>query len=363
MRTDRTGILILLGKLAPKLLPIVWKAHDAIVAAIKSLFGIKAAGIVGSVGLYTYLLNWKMAVALVVFIIIHEYGHVWAMRHCGIKVTGVYIIPGFGGVALADDKTFGSARNEAYIAIMGPVVSFVLFVVPAALYFLYSKDPQWAAIAAVMAFVNVINLLPINPLDGGRILKALAYSHRHAASLAATVGVSLVTSILGAVSGFGLLIYMAIAGLFEVTEQFGIRAKIKLFLLSLARVGGAVFIGFLAKWLMAWDGTWVWKSWISFLAVAVVVLISGDALSSTKAAQRSVFMYPFQILLELVGGFVQMAKLRMSDVQPIEGYAVMSTWWKATHAAIYFFVAFVHIYVIFRLVTVPGVELVKELLE
>lgn len=363
MRTDRTGFLFLLGKLGPKFVPLVWKAHDAIVTAIKSLFGIKAAGVVGSVGLYTYLLNWRMAVALVVFILIHEYGHVWAMRHCGIKVQGVYLIPGFGGIAMADDKTFGSARNEAYIAIMGPVVSFVIFVVPAALYFLYSKDPQWAAIAAVMAFVNLINLLPINPLDGGRILKALAYSHRHAASLATTVGVSVVTTILGAISGFGLLTYMAIAGLFEVTEQFGIREKISLFMRTLARVAAAVLIGLIAKWLMEWEGTWVWKTWISFLAVASIAAVGGDAFRSTKRVRKPVFWYPFQIFLDLIAGLVQMARLRMSDVQPIEGYAVMPTKWKVIHAAIYFVVAFVHIYVIFRLVTIPGVEVVKEFLE
>src|SRR3989344_1622854 len=190
MRTSNAGLLVLLAKLGPKLFPVLVKMHDALWGVVKSLFGVKSIGLVGSVGLYTYLFTWPMAVALVVFIGIHEYGHLWAMKRCGIKTKGMFFLPGFGAVAVAEER-FGSARNEAYIAIMGPIFGLVFFVFPIMYLFWYTGNPQWAAVAAIMAFINLINLLPINPLDGGRILKSLAYSEKLAASLWITVIVSL----------------------------------------------------------------------------------------------------------------------------------------------------------------------------
>lgn len=106
-------MIVLAAKLGPKIIPIFIKL-------LKELFGLKTAGIAGSAALYSYLLTWEMGIALVCFIFIHEYGHLWAMQKCGLKTKGIYLIPGFGGVALGAEG-FKSGRNEAYIAIMGPV--------------------------------------------------------------------------------------------------------------------------------------------------------------------------------------------------------------------------------------------------
>ncbi len=130
--SSKIGYLVLLAKLGPKLLPIVAKFGDLLINLLKSSMGLKAVGVAGSVGLYTYLFTWQMAVILVAFIGIHEYGHLWAMKRCGIKTKGMFFIPGFGAVAVADEK-FGSARNEVYIALMGPIFGIVFFCLPLAL--------------------------------------------------------------------------------------------------------------------------------------------------------------------------------------------------------------------------------------
>ena len=90
MSKSNIGLIVLLGKLSPKIFPILVKMHDLLWPMVKSLFGVKAVGLVASVGLYTYLFTWQMAIALVVFICIHEYGHLWAMKRCGINNKGMF---------------------------------------------------------------------------------------------------------------------------------------------------------------------------------------------------------------------------------------------------------------------------------
>ena len=114
------GLLVILIKLGPKLLPVFYKLWEVFFQLAKGIISFKALGGILSVGLYTYLFTWQMGVSLVAFILLHEYGHLWAMKKCGIKTRGIYLIPGFGGVALAEEG-FKSGRNEAFIAIMGPV--------------------------------------------------------------------------------------------------------------------------------------------------------------------------------------------------------------------------------------------------
>ena len=144
MKNSNAGIGVIAVKLGPKLWAIFSKLFDALLPMLKSLVGIKAAGIVGSIGLYSYLFTWQMGVALVVFIGIHEYGHLWAMHRCGIKTKGMFFLPGFGAVAIAEER-FGGARNEAYIAVMGPVFGLLFFVAPMIGVYYATQDPMWMA--------------------------------------------------------------------------------------------------------------------------------------------------------------------------------------------------------------------------
>lgn len=111
---------------------------------------------------------------IVSMIFIHEYGHFYAMKLCKMKTKGIYLIPFFGGAAVADED-FKSRYDEAFIAMMGPWFGLACSVATGSLYYV-AGNPIFAAGGAWMATINLINLLPVNPLDGGRVLKSLTFS-------------------------------------------------------------------------------------------------------------------------------------------------------------------------------------------
>ncbi len=161
------GLLALFFKIIPKFLSIFVK--------FAKFFKIGKFGLaIVSVASYAYLFTWKFAIMIFILLLIHEYGHIWAMKRCGLKTKGIYFIPFLGAAAVSEDS-FKSRRDVAYIAIMGPIFGLVLSVIFAVIY-LVTKDTFFAASAGFMAMVNLFNLLPINPLDGGRIMKSITFS-------------------------------------------------------------------------------------------------------------------------------------------------------------------------------------------
>lgn len=158
------GLIVLFTKVGIKFLGVIVKLAK---------FG-KAGLAVGTAVTYSYLLTWQFALVIMISLFFHESGHIWAMKRCGLKTKGIYFIP-FLGVAAVADEMFKSRRDEVYIAIMGPIWGLALAVVTFVVY-VYTGNAFFGAAAGWMAMVNLFNLLPINPLDGGRIMKSVAFS-------------------------------------------------------------------------------------------------------------------------------------------------------------------------------------------
>ncbi len=120
---------------------------------------------------FSAIFDLSIAMMLIVVVFLHELGHIIAMRWVGIPVRGMYFIPFFGGVAVGD----GFGKTEAargFVALMGPGASMLttgLFLWLS----LRNGDPFLSDLALISAAVNGLNLLPILPLDGGRVLQAL----------------------------------------------------------------------------------------------------------------------------------------------------------------------------------------------
>lgn len=141
---------------------------------LKSAKVVKVGLAASSVAAYTVLLTWQFAVILIAMLFIHESGHIWAMKKCGMKTKGIYFIPLFGAAAVGEGE-FPSRESEVFIALMGPLWGLMFSAGLGAMYFI-SGDAIFAAGAGWMAMINLFNLIPINPLDGGRVFKSIAFS-------------------------------------------------------------------------------------------------------------------------------------------------------------------------------------------
>ncbi|PYI57501.1 site-2 protease family protein [Paenibacillus flagellatus] len=116
---------------------------------------------------YTWFYQWEFALGVTVMVLVHELGHVAAARHKGIPVTAPFFIP-FLGALIMLKRNPRDAETEAYVALGGPLVGTIGAIV-AFLIGLAADNPLFYAIAYIGFTINLINLLPIHPLDGGRI--------------------------------------------------------------------------------------------------------------------------------------------------------------------------------------------------
>ncbi|WP_433944443.1 site-2 protease family protein [Paenibacillus sp. SN-8-1] len=124
-----------------------------------------------SIGAYAIIYPWGFAAGLVLLLFVHELGHVLAAKRKGLPVSAPLFIP-FLGALITMKRNPRDAQTEAYIALGGPILgSLGALVMFGAAYYLDS--PLLYALANVGFFLNLINLLPIHPLDGGRIATAV----------------------------------------------------------------------------------------------------------------------------------------------------------------------------------------------
>lgn len=184
---SRAATLVLAAAFAPKLIGIGGKL-------LKSAKAVKAGLAAASVLAYSWLFTWEFAVVLILSLVIHEYGHVWAMRAVGIPTKGFYLIPFVGGAAVPE-RAFASRLEEHFVAIAGPAFGLTQAILLYGL-FIVTGHPFFGAVAAWVAVLNLFNMIPISPLDGGRMIKSATMSVGSGLGMAV-----LLTGILAAVVG------------------------------------------------------------------------------------------------------------------------------------------------------------------
>lgn len=143
---------------------------------------------------FAYLFKWKLALLLMPILYIHECGHFWAMEVCGMKPKGIYFLPFLGAATISGEK-LSSCKNEAIVAIMGPLWGLGLTLYLVVLHFFF-RHPIFLAVAFWSAIVNLMNLLPLNPLDGGKVVKAIINSINRAAVIVFLILGLLATAVL-----------------------------------------------------------------------------------------------------------------------------------------------------------------------
>lgn len=166
-RAKRFGGPILAGLV---LLATKGKAILLLLPKIK-IFSTSATMLV-SIAAYALIWGWQFAVGLVLLLLVHEMGHVIQLRREGIEASAPMFIPFLGAVVAA--KSLGDdAAAEARVGLAGPILGTIGTLVPLGIW-LATGEEFWQALTYVGFFLNLFNLLPVLPLDGGRAMAALS---------------------------------------------------------------------------------------------------------------------------------------------------------------------------------------------
>ncbi len=150
---------------------LFWKAKFILVAIFKFKIFTTSASMLVSVAAYSLFWGWKFAAGFVLLLLVHELGHFIEAKRQGLDVSAPMFIPFLGAAILLKDNP-QSAWREALVAFAGPVIGSL----GAAAVWLVGEqqDSEFLLALAFTGFlVNLFNLIPVVPLDGGRIAAAI----------------------------------------------------------------------------------------------------------------------------------------------------------------------------------------------
>jgi Zn-dependent protease len=182
-KTGRSGAGALGGAagIGYLVLKVLTAGKYALVAVAKAPLLIS---LVINIGVYTLffgaknpLLGVAFATGFVGMIFIHEMGHLIAARMEGVKASVPFFIP-FMGAAIFLKENPRDARSEAIIGIGGPITGTLAALGALSLAGSFNPDTTLGLLFVRLAyygfFINLFNMIPMSPLDGGRILGAVS---------------------------------------------------------------------------------------------------------------------------------------------------------------------------------------------
>lgn len=176
--------------------------------------------------IYASIINWQVALILMIGIGFHECGHLWAAKRLGFNNQGFYLFPFVGGIALTEGN-YRRYSQKAFVAIMGPVFGLVLTAVAFGV-FLLTGNLVIGQAASWMALINLFNLIPLSQSDGGQILESITFSYSEKIGVI-LMGISTVVAVVWLITIAPVLACLvAIFGgqyLVQVYKNYQLRAK------------------------------------------------------------------------------------------------------------------------------------------
>jgi Zn-dependent protease len=121
---------------------------------------------------YAAFYGWKFGAGFVILIFVHELGHVFVAWRQGLPISAPVFIP-FMGAVIFQKREADSAWAQAWMGIGGPIGGTVGALACHGI-FLVTQNPLFLGLAYVGYFLNLLNLMPAIPLDGGWIVGAIS---------------------------------------------------------------------------------------------------------------------------------------------------------------------------------------------
>jgi len=172
----RRGLRSRIGSALAAIAAVIAKFFAAIKGALLLIPKFKLLTTAGtaliSVAAYSLWFGWTFAAGFVILLFVHEMGHVVQLRREGIKASAPMFIPFLGAVVMMRQMP-EDALAEARVGLAGPVLGTLGAGVCLAIGEATGSD-FFLALAYIGFFLNLFNLLPIVPLDGGRAMAAMA---------------------------------------------------------------------------------------------------------------------------------------------------------------------------------------------
>jgi Zn-dependent protease len=140
------------------------------------LFSLASVTAVVSIIVYAQMFSLAFGIGIVVLLFIHEMGHAMVMKLKGIPIGGMIFVPMLGAAVIMR-RMPGNAKDEAEVGIAGPIAgalaSLVCLFIALAHPGEFGFSNVWASLAYFGFFLNLFNLVPIVPFDGGRVVAAI----------------------------------------------------------------------------------------------------------------------------------------------------------------------------------------------
>jgi Zn-dependent protease len=134
-------------------------------------YAVAGGSMIVTVAAYATQFRLGLVVGFVIITVIHEIGHAVVIRAKGLRAGFMVFIPFIGGAVTLKDQPH-SAYDDALIGLAGPIAGTLASLVSLQIY-KWTEDPLYLLVAATGFILNLINLLPIGMLDGGRISAAV----------------------------------------------------------------------------------------------------------------------------------------------------------------------------------------------
>ncbi len=150
---------------------LFWKFKFILAAVFKFKVFTTSASMLVSLAAYAWFWGWKFAAGFILLLLVHELGHYIEARRQGLDVGAPVFIPFLGAAILLKENPLDAWR-EYQIAIAGPILGSI----GAAVVWLVGEQQNnelLIALGFTGFFLNLFNLLPVVPLDGGRIAAAI----------------------------------------------------------------------------------------------------------------------------------------------------------------------------------------------